>query len=111
MAHVVKALALVVKIAPAWVRTLSVAAMKMDVGMTPCSEGASMIQIMMSVEDQLMIAELRLYKKKKKKKKKDRLLIGVLALLPKHRVRGDTKNLENSGPILFYLVLSHWYQV
>ena len=36
----------------------------------PPTEGGPMIQNRTLVEDQLMIAELRLYKKKKKKKKK-----------------------------------------
>ena len=43
------------------------AATEMDFGMTPCTEGSPMIQNRTSVEDQFMIAELRLYKKKKKK--------------------------------------------
>ena len=44
MADVVKALALVVEIAAAWVRVPKVAAIKMDIGMTPCPEGAPMVQ-------------------------------------------------------------------
>ena len=44
----VRALALVVETAPARVRTLSAAAMKMDVWMTPCTEGAPMIEQVMS---------------------------------------------------------------
>ena len=40
VADVVRASVLVVWVAPAWVRTLSAAPTKMDVGMTPCTEGA-----------------------------------------------------------------------
>ena len=43
VADVVKALALVVQIAAAWVRVPKVAATKMDVGKAPCTEGAAMI--------------------------------------------------------------------
>ena len=51
MANVVKALAVVVKIAPVGVRVLALAATKMDVGMAPCTEGAP-IDHRTSVEDQ-----------------------------------------------------------
>ena len=44
MADVVKALALVVQIAAAWVRVPIVAPTKMDVGMAPCTVGVPMIQ-------------------------------------------------------------------
>ena len=44
MADVVKALALVIHIAPVGVRVQSVAATKMDVGKAPCTERAPMIQ-------------------------------------------------------------------
>ena len=44
VADLIKALALVVQIAPAWVRVRAAAATKMDVGMDPCTEGAPMIQ-------------------------------------------------------------------
>ena len=43
VADIVKALALVVQIAAAWVRFPKVAATKMDVGKAPCIEGAPMI--------------------------------------------------------------------
>ena len=52
----------------------------MDVGMTPCTEGGPTIQNRTWVEDQLMIAEPRLYKNRKKKEKKTNIhLIYVLA--------------------------------
>ena len=44
VADAVKALALVVGIATAWVRVPRVAPTKMDVGKAPCTEGAPMIQ-------------------------------------------------------------------
>ena len=44
VADAVKALALVVKIAAAWVRVPTPAATKMDVGKAPSTEGAPMIQ-------------------------------------------------------------------
>ena len=44
MADVIKVLALVVDIAPFRVRVPGEAATKMDVGKTPCTEGAPMIQ-------------------------------------------------------------------
>ena len=44
MADVVKALALVVCIAPVGIRVLVVAAIKMDIGKTPCTECAPMVQ-------------------------------------------------------------------
>ena len=40
VADVIKALALAVQIVAAWVRVPMVAATKMDVGTTPCTEGA-----------------------------------------------------------------------
>ena len=43
MADVVRALALVGQVVPVQVRTLSAAPTKMDVGMTPCTEGAPLI--------------------------------------------------------------------
>ena len=60
---VVKALALLVEIVIEPVR-VPVTATKMNIGMTPPTEGGPMIQNRTSVEDQLMIAELCLYKKK-----------------------------------------------
>ena len=71
MADVVKVLALVVCIVPVGVRVPVVAATKMDIGKTPCTECAPMVQNRTLVEDQLIKAELRLYKKKKKKKRYD----------------------------------------
>ena len=46
------------------------AATKMDIGVTPPQKVVQKVQHRTSVEDQLMIAELRLYKNQKKKKKK-----------------------------------------
>ena len=60
VADVVKALAHVVHISAAWVRVPRVAALEMDVGKPPCTEGAPMI-----LKDKLMIAELRMYKNRK----------------------------------------------
>ena len=64
MADVVKALALVVCIATVGVPVPVVAATK--IGKTPCTECAPMVQNRTLVEDQLIKAELRLYKKEKK---------------------------------------------
>ena len=61
VANVVKASALVVKIAPAWDRVPAVASTKMDVGMTPPTEGGPIVQ-----QDQLIQAELGLYENLKK---------------------------------------------
>ena len=70
VADVVKALALVVCIAPVGVRVPVVAVTKMDIRKTPCTECAPMVQNRTLVEDQLIKAELRLYEKKRKKKKR-----------------------------------------
>ena len=43
MADVIKALALVIQIAPVGFRVPPVAATKMDVGKAPCTEGAPMV--------------------------------------------------------------------
>ena len=59
---------IVVWIAPVGVRVPVVAATKMDIGKTPCTECAPMVQNRTLVEDQLIKAEIRLYKKKKMKK-------------------------------------------
>ena len=70
MVDVARALGLVVWIVPAWVRTLQGAPTKNGLWVDPPTEGGPMIQNRTSVEDQLMIAELRLYKNRKKNKKK-----------------------------------------
>ena len=44
MADPVKELALVVKIATAWVQVPRLAATKMDIGMAPCTEGVPIVQ-------------------------------------------------------------------
>ena len=44
VADVVKALALVVEIAAAWVRVPKVTATKMGIGMTPCTECAPIVK-------------------------------------------------------------------
>ena len=62
MGTVVKALALVVCIGAVGVRVPAVVATKMDIGKTLCTECAPVVQNRTLVEDQLIIAELRLYK-------------------------------------------------
>ena len=71
MVDFIKALALLVEIVIEPVRVPATAT-KMDVGMTPPppQKVAQWSKNRTSVEDQLMIAELRLYKNRKKKKKK-----------------------------------------
>ena len=63
MADVVKALALVAEIAAAWIRVSEVAATRMGMGMTPCTEGAPIVQQDMSGKP---AHELRLYTNLKK---------------------------------------------
>ena len=62
MADVVKASVLVVGIAAVGVRIPVVPATKMDVGMTPCTEGASNDPTGREWKTSKMIAETRLYK-------------------------------------------------
>ena len=66
-----KASPLVVWLASAWVRILQAAATKMDVGVTPPTEGGPTVLTGREWKTSKMIAEPRLYKKKKKKKKKN----------------------------------------
>ena len=78
MANVTKALVLVVLVVPAWVRTLKAAATKMDVGVTPHTEGGPIVLTGREWKTSNMIAEPRLYTKKSNKKtttnKKEKLL-------------------------------------
>ena len=78
VADVARALGLVVWIVPAWVRTLQAAPTKNGLWVDPPTEGGPMIQNRTSVEDQLMIAELRLYKNKNKNKNKIEIILWAI---------------------------------
>ena len=69
MADVVKAPALVVEIAAVQVQIPIVPATKMDVGMTPPTEGGPTVLTGREWKTSKMIAEPRLYKNREKKQK------------------------------------------